>query len=72
MLDPRDRRPGSPWWRDPREASEPPVGLPGDAPLGSEWSLWLYIAKGLALLVLGCFLLINLSYGFWELLALLE
>lgn len=59
-------------WRDPRHAPEPPTGLPGDAPIHSELHLWLYIGKGIFLLLLGAFILINLSYGAWELLSLLE
>ena len=59
-------------WRDPRQSPEAPTGLPGDAPIHSELHLWLYIGKGIGMLVLGSFLLINAVYGFWELLALLE
>ena len=59
-------------WRDTQRAPELPEGLPGDAPFHSELHLWLYIGKGIGLLLLGSFLLINLVYGFWELLSLLE
>ena len=59
-------------WRDSRHAPELPTGLPGDAPLHSELHLWLYVGKGIALLIIGAFLLINAVYGFWELLSLLE
>jgi hypothetical protein len=49
-----------------------PTGLPGDEPLHSEFRLWLYIGKGIGLLMLGAFILVNLSYGAFELLSLLE
>ena len=71
MQDPH-RRVDPVLWRDPRHNPEPPTGLPGDAPIPSEWHLWLYIGKGIGLLMLGSFLLINAVYGFWELLSLLE
>jgi hypothetical protein len=48
-----------------------PSGLPGDAPIESERGLWLYIAKGLAILFVAGFALTNAMYGFFELLTLL-
>ena len=54
-----------------RHTLDVPLGLPGDEPVTSEIRLWLYIAKGLAFLLLGAFLLVNASYGAWELLGLL-
>jgi hypothetical protein len=45
--------------------------LPGDAAITSHWALWLYIAKGLAILFLSGIVLTNLVYGVFELLDLL-
>jgi hypothetical protein len=71
MHDPRRHvHPGL--WRDPHHIPDMPTGLPGDEPLHSEFRLWLYIGKGIGLLMLGAFVLVNLSYGAFELLSLLE
>jgi hypothetical protein len=59
-------------WRDPHNVPDIPTGLPGDEPLHSELRLWLYIGKGIGLLMLGALILVNLSYGAFELLSLLE
>ena len=55
-------------WRDPNYRPELPPGLPGDAPLNSERALWLYIFKGVGMLLGAAFLLINLMYLAFELL----
>jgi hypothetical protein len=69
-------------WRHPQhiiqemqatpEPANLPSGLPGDAPIHSEWALWLYILKGLGILLAGTFLVVNVTYGFFELLSLLD
>jgi len=46
-------------------------GLPGDAPLHSERAIWLYLLKGMAILMVAGFVLTNAMYGFFELLTLL-
>jgi hypothetical protein len=48
-----------------------PTGHPSDTPIHSELALWLYILKGVGLLLAGSFLVVNLMYGAFELLALL-
>jgi len=55
----------------PYDPEDVPVGLPGDGPLHSELELWLYIGKGVALVLGGAFLLSNAMYGVFELLDLL-
>ncbi|MPZ49344.1 MAG: hypothetical protein GEU75_08610 [Dehalococcoidia bacterium] len=53
------------------ELDELPVSRASEAPLASEWALWLYIGKLiLALIVLGL-LLTNVMYGAFELMHLL-
>jgi hypothetical protein len=65
---PTPRRGEPPFPYDPDDI---PKGLPGDGPIESELSLWLYIGKGLALLFAAGLLLTNAMYGLWELLALI-
>ena len=52
----------------PYDPEDVPTGLPGDGPLHGELAIWLYIAKGLALLGLAALLLTQLMYGIFELL----
>lgn len=58
-------------WRDPNYRPELPPGLPGDSPINSERALWLYIMKGVGILLGGAFLIVNLMYGAFELLDML-
>lgn len=68
MQDPNPNRVTPYLWRDTEYRPELPPGLPGDAPLHSERALWLYIFKGVGMLLGGAFLLINIMYGLFELL----
>ena len=65
-------RSDSPFDRDPRyrqwQADDIPAGLPGDTPIESRWAMWLYIGKGLLIMVVVGILLTNGMYGLFELL----
>ena len=50
----------------PFDPTDPPVGLPGDRALNSELELWLYIAKGLLILIVCAFILTNAMYLMFE------
>ena len=56
---------------EPFDPNDVPMGLPGDRSMSSEWELWIYIGKGLLILMACAFLLTNALYGFFELLAFL-
>jgi hypothetical protein len=49
---------------------EAPGGRPAE-PLGVDFGLWLYIAKGIGIMLVGAIVLTNAMYGFFELLNLL-
>jgi hypothetical protein len=51
---------------------DPPIGLPGDKSINSEFELWLYIGKGIGLMLLGAFVLTNAMYGLFEVLVWLS
>jgi hypothetical protein len=52
----------------PHDPDDVPIGLPGDKAMDSEWQLWLYIGKGILILIVAAFLLTNFMYGFFEVL----
>jgi hypothetical protein len=56
---------------EPYDPDDIPIGLPGDGPLHSELHFWLYIGKGLLIMIVGGFVLSIAMYGVFELLSLL-
>ena len=56
---------------EPFDPEDVPVGLPGDKAMNSERELWLYIGKGMLILIVAAFLVTNAMYGLFELLVFL-